>query len=165
MDKRVSIGFAVSIIIIIGGFLAGVIYVGSKMSDIEAENKKIATQKNSVAPVNSDELKVVECKAHYYNGEAQINAWKISDDAQGGVIVQILNEDVKNLPVNADKAMTVESNPRVDLVDPSEDVKASLANATSEKPTVITVRGYAETCESLIPSVSMNLATVALKKS
>lgn len=160
MNRRISTEFAVAIIVIIASFFVGIFFLGDR-----------SVSDNTVSSIAISDVEkqadASECKPHYYDaeGEARISGWMVGDDGRGGIIMQIAKEDVKNLPASKDGSMVVDSNPKVDLVDPSVDVKNSLSGSSSEKPVTITVKGYAETCDSIIPSVSMDLATVSLKKS
>ena len=157
MSRKISTEFAIAVIVIVAGFFVGLSYF---------ESNKISS--SNVVMNSGEKLKgKTECKGHYYdaNDSVQINGWKVGDDGHGGVIVQILNDDIKNLPASKDNSVIVENNQKVDLVDPSDDIINSLNNSSAEKTVAITIKGYAETCDSMVPMVSLNLGSVTLKKS
>lgn len=160
MNKKISTEFAIAMIVIVAVFFASMFYIGSNWN---ADDVAQAVAINNI----KKQKNVAECKSHYYDaqGNVQILGWKIGDDSQGGIIVQISKEDIRNLPNNEDSSMIVENNPKVDLMDPSDEIRNSLNNSNPDKPVVITVKGYADTCDSIIPNISLGLGSIVLKKS
>jgi len=162
MNKKISTSFALVVIIVIAGFFVSVFYFGGKHV---AENSNSANNSSRGNKIKRQNNKDVACKAHYYNGEEQIAGWKAGENEQGGVLIKISNSDLAKLPVSADKAVSIDSNATINLVDPSADLKDALDKSSDASPVEITIKGYAETCDSMIPSVSLSPIGVTLKKS
>lgn len=164
MNKKIASELAIGIILMAAIVIGGIFWMSEKkraMDDSKLSQSSILLKKQP-APKGT-KLTEAPCESHYYEGESEVRGWIVSSDKNDGenIIVQIKDEDIKNLPV---KNVDVLKNFTVRLVDPTPQIKKNLIIATEEKPAKITIKGYAETCQHP-PLVSLQKATVAFKKS
>jgi hypothetical protein len=160
MNKKIASELAIGIILLIAIVLGGIFWMHdlkqamSNSQLAESAKKQLAAKEDGNA-----------CQSHYYEGESKIRGWVApadKNDGKGnGIIVQIKDEDVKNLPIKDTGTL---ANFTVRLIDPTVQVKNSLSQATEEKPATITIKGYAEICQQQPPQVSLEQATIAFKK-
>ncbi|HCP08848.1 MAG TPA: hypothetical protein DIT25_03570 [Candidatus Moranbacteria bacterium] len=100
-----------------------------------------------------------DCSSRFFEGEARIKVWHVGDD-MGNVFVQVDGNDAAGLPeAGKDQDPYI-----VRVVDPSIDLKKKLEVSSETRPAIMTVRGFASTCDSLVPLVSLETATKAFKK-
>ena len=164
MNKKIASELAIGIILLIAIIVGGIFWVSKQKQSMIKDQPPQAVQYLKKKPIvkNTDQI-IDSCKSHYYEGESKVHGWIASTDQndEKSIIVRIKNEDVKDLPI---KNTENSENFTVKLIDPTEQVKNSLSLATEEKPTELTLKGYAEICQQAPPQVSLQQATVAFKK-
>ncbi len=150
MNKKIASEFAIGIILLVAIIVSGIFWL-QRMKPAGVSQALLTKQAGNA------------CKPHYYEGEARIQGWISPEDKNSGneVIVQVREEDMKNLPITDPDSI---ANFTVKLVDPTDAVRNSLRLATKEKPASVVVRGFAEICQQP-PLVSLQQAKIAFKKS
>ena len=164
MNKKIASELAIGIILLAAIAIGGIFWMSERkqaINDSKLSQSSILLKKQPLSKENKQTE--TPCESHYYEGESEVRGWIVSSDKNNGenIIVQIKDEDIKNLPVKNVDAL---ENFTVRLVDPTPQIKKNLIVATEEKPTKITIKGYAEICQKP-PLVSLQKATVAFKKS
>ncbi|MFA6973119.1 MAG: hypothetical protein WC238_00070 [Parcubacteria group bacterium] len=151
MNKTIKTELALAVIVIFATAL-GIFSL--------AGDKQIDNAQDEPTTVVAEKAMSKQACEHYYEGEAQVAGWLVSAD-DGDLVVQLARADLEKMPKTA---QTVD-NSQVKLVDASPEIKKSLEKSSSEKPVSITIKGYATVCNSAMPLISLEPATIAFKKS
>lgn len=166
MIKKISsefaIGFILATTIIIGTifWLNGkrvVEVYSSGVGNVAYDQKNIKVNVSVVEPKQKPQI---ECKPRYYEGEAEVSVWLISETDEK-VEVEIKNEDIEKLPTT--KVDSLNANFIATLIDPTDEVRQDLKNSSEDDPTTLVVHGYAQICQDS-PAVSIQQASIAFKK-
>lgn len=120
---------------------------------------KIETRDIATTEASAD----TKCSPRYFEGEATIGAWLAEEgDSDGDLKIEIKKEDIQKIPNR--KSDAARSHFTLTLIDPTDEVREKIEEASEEKPAPITVRGYADVCSDN-PQLSLELAGIAFKKS
>jgi hypothetical protein len=145
MNKKVSITFAVSVIILIGGTLA---FIFLNIAQNFGPNVYVASNIEKKKTGSSN------CPKHAFNGEAEIKGWYVSDGR--GWLLQIASDDLEKLPAGYQDS-------RVILADAPDSLVAKLKKSSEKNPTELTIKGFYASCDG-IPMVSIASGEEVFKK-
>ena len=170
MNKNISSEFAFGLIlliaIIIGGIFLMTDRLGSReyqyVSETNITEKPTSFNKQINVSFTKKEIgkPVVECKPRYFEGEAEVRAWLISENDKN-LNVKIKNEDIEKLPTT--KTDSLNANFIATLIDPTDEVRRDLQDSSEDRPVNLIIHGYAQICQD-VPAVSIKQATIAFKK-
>lgn len=182
MDKKVSAGLSLGIILSIAIFIGGFLWFSSyKESKLEkkagpkGENRieeNISEEKNALENAKVEDWKLISgdpldnCSSPTYEGKVVIHSWyewdyiyvekgwvlKISEDDQNKLPVYYYDEN--NQPHYSDGAILADADPKL---------LKQLKSASKTKPVELTVEGFSTYCEGL-PSVSLKPGSETFKK-
>ena len=175
MKKNIASELAVGIVLLVAILVGGIFLMQQKKWELEDQyslqtiqmaNKDITSTKigSYLADRKNQQQGEISmsCKPHYYEGEAQVHGWLASGSYLDSQLnVQIKNEDIEKLPTT--RADSLNAHFAAILIDPTDQVRNDLKNASQGNPAMITVHGFARICQDS-PEVSLSQASIAFKK-
>jgi hypothetical protein len=167
MSKKIASEFATGVVVITALVIGGFFWLSEKK--MESESERVVFSGASVAPSKSkgnekkSEQAIFGCQTRYFEGEGSVRGWLVKPETinDDKLTVEIQKEDIEKLP--SSKADTMQETFVVTLIDPTDQNRVDLKNATKEKPANLTVRGYARPCQPS-PILSIEPATIAFRK-
>lgn len=165
-EDRMSGEFAIGIILLISIVIGGLFWIYSKRIEQEMQQAIFLNNKFSDRALESKKIirKNNDCKAHYYDGETEIDAWisKEKIDNSKYLTVEIIKDDIEKFPVKTIVDNENKNNFIIGVADPDEETLELLKKSSEKDPAKITIRGYAELCQDF-PVVSVKKASETFK--
>lgn len=147
MNKKISITFAIAVIVLIAGTLTFIFLNIAKDLGLNADVKCTYCK-------GGKEIEKPVCSKHAFDGEIKINGWYV-DEGESWVL-QISNDDLKKLPAGYRDSKVI-------LADGSDSLVAKLKKSSEKSPTEITIKGFYSGCDG-IPMVSVAPGEEVFKK-
>ena len=183
MDKKVSAGLSLGIILSIAIFIGGFLWFSSykeskleKKTGPESENRiideSISEKKNVFENAKAEDWKLISgdpldnCSSPTYEGKAVIHGWYEWDYiyVEKGWVLKISSDDQNKLPVYYyDENKQSHYSDGAILADADSELLKQLKSASKAKPVELTVEGFSTYCEGL-PSVSLKPGSETFKK-
>jgi hypothetical protein len=146
MDKKISSGFAITVIAIIAVVLTLFIWVigARNNSTNQAGNKENA----QVSETNANQEN--KCR-RMFEGDIAVKAW-LAEKPAGTVagaeaVIKLLPEDIDKLPLPGE--ISDRSNFELKLVDADQKVMGQLENSSQKNPVKINLKGYKYFCDKM----------------
>ena len=146
MDKKISTGFAIAIIVVVAAFITLFIWV------IGARNNQTNQAGNQESNLLGETNTIQEKKCRrMFEGDISVRAWlaeKPAGAAIGGeAVIKLLPEDIDKLPLPGE--ISDRQNFELMLVDADQKIMEQLENSGQKNPVEINLKGYKYFCDKM----------------
>ncbi len=86
------------------------------------------------------------CEKKAYSGEITVSVWSENNN-NDNLMLNILENDIEKLPDFNESEEFRKRNSKLELVDPSDEIRKKLKNSSEKNPIRITLKGYGISCE------------------